>query len=229
MSLPARHPCLYPGPSRNRDPATWQGRGVSLLGRPRRKLSWDDLAQRLRAVGPDDLTFFHDETTTWVSWHEGPSIASVQAAVGDTIGWEWRSVAPSTEPSLPPSAAEMAQSGAQPAGPRPTGPVLWVRRSLSVPALATALVRFYGAHGRYFTTADERWRERFALVCDVDDPAVSGYPIVDEITSKLLEHHQAMSGDAAGGGQLHPIDVLSDNLRALGYENLWAEAYKVVP
>ncbi|MGD9792551.1 MAG: hypothetical protein AB7V43_03625 [Acidimicrobiia bacterium] len=195
---------------------------MSLLGRPRRKLSWDDLAHRLRDVGPGDLQLFHDDTCTWISWHEGPSIATVQAAVGDTIGWEWRSVAPSTEPSLPPSVTEVAApSGAA---------VLWVRRSLSVPALATALVRFYGAHSRYFTTGDERWRERFAVICDVDDPAVSGFPIVDEIAARLLDHHHANTGAAGSDDEpLHPIDALSNSLRALGYENLWAEAYKVVP
>ena len=108
-----------------------------------------------------------------------------------------------------------------------------MRRSLSVPALATALVRFYGAHGRYFTTGDERWRERFARICDVDDPAVSGFPIVDEIASKLLDHHRTAHGPSSNaattpsGEERHPIDALSDSLRSLGYENLWAEAYKV--
>jgi hypothetical protein len=197
---------------------------VALLGKPRRKLSWDDLRARLADVGPPDLTDSGPNaepggaSPTWVAWHEGPSIATVQAAVGDTPGWQWRAVAPSPEPSVPPPAES---------------PTVWVRRSLSRPALAVALVRFYGAHGRYFTTADERGREKFALICDVDDPVRSGYPIVDLIADELLAADSARfaasaQGDVASGPRPHDIDELSDLLRDLNYERLWAEAYKAV-
>jgi hypothetical protein len=157
------------------------------------------------AVGPSDLTVSTGEPC-WVRWHEGPAIATLMDLVGETPGWEWRSVSPAVEPSEPP----VGEAG-----------VLWARRSLSRQALAVALVRFYGAMGRHFTTEDERGRQRFAEICDCDDPAVSRYPIVDHIADALLAAPQA------DPSATH-IDELSAALRAIGYERLWAAAFKAV-
>jgi hypothetical protein len=178
---------------------------VSLLGRPRRKLGWGDLSAHIASVGPADLTASTDEPC-WVRWHEGPAIATVVALVGDTPGWEWRAVSPAIEPSEPPPG---------------DGGVIWVRRSLSRQALAVALVRFYGAMGRHFTTDDERGRQRFAEICDHDDPALSGYPIVDHVAAALLRSPQT---DPA----MSHIDELSAALKSIGYERLWSEAFKAI-
>jgi hypothetical protein len=181
---------------------------VALLVKPRRKPNWSQVTERLRAIGPADLTCSDDLDPRWVHWHEGPSIATVQAAAGELLGWEWRAVAPAVTPSQPP------ETGAS---------TLWVRRSLSIPALAVAVVRFYGARGRYFTVADERGHQGFAEICDTDDPARSGYPIVDAIAAMLVEAVDPARLPVGG-----EIDALSARLRELGYERLWAAAYRAV-
>ena len=134
----------------------------------------------------------------------------MQDRVGDLAGWEWRAVSPACSPSEPPD------SGTN---------VVWIRRSFSPRALAVALVRFYGSKGRYFNTADERGREAFAQLCDVDDPAMSGYPIVDAIADALLG---TTDPDPAAARLGDTVDDLSAKLHRLGYERLWAEAFKNV-
>ena len=143
-----------------------------------------------------------------LAWHDGPAVATVQAAVGELPGWVWtrdRSYGPPGE--APPTKAA----------------TLEVRRSFSDGALAVALVRFYGAKGRHFTTADAAGADDFDALLDVDDPARSGYPIVDAVADLLL---------AAEEVELPPgaprIDALSARLRAVGYEKLWAVAYRQV-
>ena len=180
---------------------------LRILGRPGRKPSWADLRPRLLDAAGPGASVSDDEGLPWVAWHEGPSIATVQAAAGETPGWEWAAMAPDVEVPLPPPS---------------TTPVIWVRRSYSVRALATGLVRFHAAHGRIFTTADQRGRETFARLVDVDDPARSGYPIVDLMVDLLLDRPDPDPQPPTGSA----IDDLAGKLRRLGYDNLWAVAYK---
>jgi hypothetical protein len=182
---------------------------MALLPRPGRRESWEALRLRLLAAAGPGATASEDGVS-WVAWHEGPSIAMVQEAVGSTPGWQWAAVAPALRASMPP-----------PAEPGST-PTIWVRRSFSDRALAVALVRFYGSAGRYFTTADERHREPFARLLDVADPASAArYPIVEAITTLLLERQDPDPVPPTGDA----VDDLSDKLRHLGYENLWAIAF----
>lgn len=183
---------------------------MRLLGRPGRKLSWDELRARLAAVLPAGAEVSDDPASTWVRWHEGPSVSAVQQAVGETPGWEWRAVVPDPEPSLPPVSET---------------PTVWVRRSYSPRALMVALVRFYGSEGRYFTLDDERGRARFAALLDEDDPATCGYPIVEDIVEQCFA---LADPGPLPDGPVPVIDALSGRLRRLGYEKLWAEAFKRV-
>jgi hypothetical protein len=171
---------------------------MSLLGRPRRKLTWTDLTARLGEVGPTDLVTSPEPG--WVAWHDGPGVSTVLGRLGETVGWEWAVAPTDAVPGSVPT-----ESG-----------IVFVHRSLSPPALAVALVRFYGAHGRYFSSTDERGREQFARICDADDPQRSGYAIVDAIADAVLAAHDAEPS----------LDELSATMRRLGYEALWADAFK---
>jgi hypothetical protein len=181
---------------------------MSLLGKPRRKPAWADLAGRLAGAIPA-AELSTDDQLTWVAWHEGPSIATVQEAVGDVPGWEWRAVAPSTAPTLPPPA---------------TTSTIWVRRSFSRPNLASAVVRYHGAYGRPFNSNDERGRQRLADLLDHDLPAPQQYPIVELVAHWLLERDDP----APATTEPPELDGLAEKLRRLGYDRLWAEAYKLV-
>jgi len=182
---------------------------MSLLGKPRRKPTWRDLGQRFDIAVPGSHHSTEDGPT-WLAWHEGPSIASVQAAVGDIPGWEWRAVAPATQPALPPP------------GP---GSIIWVRRSFEMTTLATAVVRYHGAYGRPFNSGDERGRQRLADLLDHDLPDGPRYPIVELVTRWLLESADPEPSTEPAASEL---DGLAQKLRHLGYDRLWAEAYKQV-
>lgn len=188
---------------------------------PSRKPSWPDVRGRvavaLERARPGLAVRFGEEGPHWVAWHEGPSITTVAALVGELTGWQWAAVAPTAEPAEPP------------VGPAGQAQTLWVRRSLSERAIASSLVRFYGARGRYFRTTDAaRYREAFAAICDVDDPSRSGYPIVDAVVDLLLGAGATHSAGHGGGAPGDPIDELSARLERLGYDNLWARAYAQV-
>jgi hypothetical protein len=181
---------------------------MSLLGRPRRKLPWTELRERFLVVLPDAKC---SDEPAWVAWHEGPSIASVQEAMGELPGWQWKAVRPGLSVPLPPG---------------DEGSILWMRRSLGTASLGRAVVRFYAAHNRYFTTDQDRYWQRFADICDHDVPAPISYPIIEHITEALLTLPDPdPSADDASADE---IDRLSARLRRHGYERLWAEAFKAV-
>ena len=182
---------------------------MSLLGKPRRKPTWDDLCNRFAEAVPGSH-HSTDKDLTWLAWHEGPSIATVQAAVGETPGWEWRAVAPATEPAMPPPGAAST---------------IWVRRSFDRETLAAAIVRYQGAYGRPFNSGNERGRQRLADLLDHDLPASQHYPIVELVAQWLLESDDTAPTDEALATEL---DELAEKLRRLGYDRLWAEAYKLV-
>lgn len=181
---------------------------MSLLGRPKRKLPWSEVRLRFSDVLPEAKL---SDGPAWVAWHEGPSIASIQAAVGDLTGWQWKAVTPGLVAAMPPDS---------------DGSTVWMRRSLGSAALARGLVRFYAAHNRYFTTDQERYWQRFADICDEDVPAPVAYPLIDHITDALLTLPDPDS--SADDPDADEIDRLSARLRRHGYERLWAEAYKSV-
>ncbi|MBK9179731.1 MAG: hypothetical protein IPM45_09210 [Acidimicrobiales bacterium] len=190
---------------------------VRWLARPARKPSPDEVRARLGAVVADSfpdrgLVVGDDPETVWLAWRDGPAPSIVRDAVGDLSGWAWLAVAPDVE--APPAGAG-----------RPN--VVWARRSYSERALATAVVRFHASRGRHATMADERDRELVAALLDEDDPAVSGYPIVDAIVDRLLEAPDPDPDPAPAGGP-GAIERLSARLRYLGYDNLWGQAYQQV-
>ncbi|MCU1343893.1 MAG: hypothetical protein JWL70_159 [Acidimicrobiia bacterium] len=183
---------------------------MSLLGKPRRKPLWADLGPRFIAAVPTAQCSSGDSDSTWVAWHEGPSIATVQAAVGEVPGWEWRAVAPAADPALPPPS---------------TGSVIWVRRSFDHTTLASAIVRYQAAYNRAFNSGDERGRQRLADLLDHDLPSPQRDPIVELVAQWLLEFDDPQPPVEPPATEL---DGLAEKLRHLGYDRLWAEAYKQV-
>ena len=85
-----------------------------------------------------------------------------------------------------------------------------------------AVVRFAGSNPRPYESSSPKAVETLGRLLDGDDPATSGYPVVDRMAQLLLER-----GDRqAGGPDASRADHLAAALTALGYDALWAIAWK---
>ena len=143
-----------------------------------------------------------DAGTPVVAWHDGPAPSSVTDVVGGLVNWEVRGVA------VPPQ--------------RPGAPAVLLDRTLSDAALAVAVVRFAGSNPRPYDSANPKAVETLGRLLDEDDPAASGYPVVDRMAELLLERGDR---EAAGAGASR-ADRLARALSALGYDALWTVAWK---
>ena len=167
----------------------------------------DDLRRRLAAALAErwpaaDFEVRLDGVTPIVAWHDGPAPSAVTEVVGGLVNWEVRGVG-------------------LPAG-RPGAPAVLLDRGLSDAALAVAVVRFAGSGPRPYDSSSPRAVERLVGLLDEDEPATSGYPVVDRMAELLLER-----GDReAGGPGASRADHLAAALTALGYDALWAIAWK---
>jgi hypothetical protein len=112
--------------------------------------------------------------------------------------------------------------GARTPPEREGAPAVLLDRSLSDAALAVAVVRFAGSHPRPYDSARPEAVADLGQLLDVDGPARSGYPVVDRMAELLLERRPP---DAAGP-DASPADHLAAALTALGYDALWAVAWK---
>jgi hypothetical protein len=83
-------------------------------------------------------------------------------------------------------------------------------------------VRFAGSHPRPYDSGRPEAVADLGQLLDVDDPARSGYPVVDRIAELLLERRPP---DGAGP-DASPADHLAAALTTLGYDALWAIAWK---
>lgn len=145
-----------------------------------------------------------------LAWTAGPSPSAVADAVGEVLGdlagWEVQLVLPGQ------------------ATPPATGPQhLVLRRDLDDAALAVAVVRFQGSRGRPFRSDAERDRAPMHDLLDVDDPARSGYPVVDAMAALLLAEPEP-AGEPPRPLPA-PLDRMSWRLEAAGYDRLWATAW----
>ena len=137
-----------------------------------------------------------------VSWHDGPAPSAVTEVVGGLVNWEVRGVGVPAE--------------------RAGAPAVLLDRRLSDAALAVAVVRFAGSNPRPYDSENPKAVATLGLLLDEDDPATSGYPVVDRMAELLLER-----GDReAGGPGASRADHLAAALTALGYDALWAIAWK---
>ena len=153
---------------------------------------WPEASFAVRLEGRDPV----------VTWHDGSAPSAVTELVGGLVNWEVR--------------------GARTPPERPGAPAVLLDRSLSDAALAVAVVRFAGSHPRPYDSERPQAVEDLAQLLDVDDPARSGYPVVDRMAELLLEQRPP---DAAGP-DASPADHLAAALTALGYDALWAVAWK---
>jgi hypothetical protein len=180
---------------------------MSVFFRPRpTRVEPEDLRRRLLAAlaerWPDGgFEVRLDDGTPVVAWHDGPAAGSVAGVVAGLVNWEVRGVAMAPE--------------------RPGAPAVLLDRSLSDAALAVAVVRFAGSNVRPYDSANPKAVETLGRLLDEDDPATSGYPVVDRMAELLLER-----GDpAAGGPDASRADHLAAALTALGYDAVWRVAW----
>lgn len=146
-----------------------------------------------------------------VSWTDGPAGETFVDAVGDLPGWTLMAGDPGGDVSVP-------------------SPVLFVRRDLSDAALAVAVVRFYGAQGRHWSSTEgTAGREAWRAVTQIDDPARSGYPIPDTMAALLLDSPDPDGLPAPAGDTMSRADAMAAKLAGVGYEKLWAIAFAAVP
>lgn len=145
-----------------------------------------------------------------LGWSGAPAPAAVAAAVGDAlgelVGWRVQLVLPG-EPTPPAD------------GPHH----LVLRRDLDEAAMAVAVVRFQGSQGRPFRSDAERDRGPMHDLLDEDDPALSGYPVVDAMAALLLATTEP--GGPPPRPLPTPLDRMAWRLEAAGYDRLWATAW----
>lgn len=183
---------------------------ISFRRRPTR-IAPDELAERLgaalREAFPDVEIGVH--TTgheAVVSWHDGPAAGSVADVVGTVVNWDVRT------PAAPPERAGT--------------PSVVLERTFSDRALAVAVARFAGANVAPYRSDDARAVGRLSALLEVDDPAVSGYPVPDAVAGLLLEAPRPPMLDVPADPTR--ADVLAATLAALGYERLWEVAWAAV-
>jgi hypothetical protein len=172
---------------------------IRFLGRRGAPLPLDEVVARLHEAGLDPVV---DGGVPIVAWVDGPAVATVAARVGDVTGWQW------------------GRDIGENVGENIAENIIVARRSFSVRSVATALVRFYGSEGRHYSSEDERRRPIFDALLEIDDPARSGYPIVDAVVELLLAQPDLPTEP--------DVDALSAALRAARYERLWEQAYVAV-
>jgi hypothetical protein len=139
-----------------------------------------------------------------LSWRDGPAAATVGDAVAPIVNWEVRGR------SQPPE--------------RP-GPGVLVARTFSPEALAVAVVRYRGSSVRPYDSSDPAAVAKLSGLLEIDDPARSGYPVVDAMAALLLAADEPaldVADDAS------PADRLAAKLSALGYDALWNRAWSTV-
>ncbi len=156
------------------------------------------LAERWPEAGADVRL---DDGTPVVAWHDGPAAAAVAEVVAGLVNWEVRGA------GVPPE--------------RPGAPAVLLDRTLSDAALAVAVVRYAASNPRPYDSANPKAVETLGRLLEEDDPATSGYPVVDRMAELLLER-----GDReAGGPEASRADHLAAALTALGYDTLWRVAW----
>lgn len=143
-----------------------------------------------------------DEQQPILRWRDGPGESTVADAVGEVTGWAWSLWQPEAEDE---------------------GSTVWLDRAFTVEALAVAVVRYQGSHVVPYDSERDQSRADLRQILDTDDPARSGYPLVDAVARRLLDapDPEGFDPSAAPTG----ADRLSLKLQALGYEALWNEAY----
>lgn len=162
---------------------------------------WDAVRDRLQQVG--GLAVSGPDEPPVAAWTDGPGPETVAAAIGPPAGW--------TLVAGPPGGDVAA-----------AGPVLHLDRTLSDPAVAVCLVRFYASRGRHWHSDDSpAHQEVWRTLTGADDPQRCPYPIPAAIAGLLLE---APDPPGLPGGPTR-ADVLSAKLAAVGYERLWAVAF----
>jgi hypothetical protein len=172
------------------------------------KPSWDTYRQRiLDAVGdvPEGELVRADEQQPILRWRDGPGESTVADVVGEVTGWGWSLWQP-----------EPDEEGSQ----------VWLDRAFSVESLAVAIVRYRASHVVPYDSERDQSRADLRQILDTDRPQVSGYPLTDAMTARLLAEpdpdHPSLAEATTGA------DRLSRKLEALGYERLWNEAYATV-
>jgi len=182
-----------------------------LRSRPERP-AWPDLRARLLAVAAEQFpaTAFAvsgADDDAVVRWTDGPGPDTLVGALGDLPDWILVAGAPADDID-------------------PSAPVLHLDRTLSDPALAVAIVRFYASQGRHWSSSEGAvGRDAWRTLTGIDDPAPSGYPIADAV-ARLLVGEPDPPGLPHGPNR---AEVLSAKLAAVGYERLWAIAFAEVP
>lgn len=160
----------------------------------------------LRGAYPDVAIEVHEEPA--LSWHDGPSEASVAGVVGELPGW--RLLVALSDPD---SVAQAIEDGDR------RTPV-WLRRSFSDEALAVAVVRYQASTVRPYDSARPGAEAKLRDLLDIDDPSSSGYPLTDAMATLLLADAPDPDDD-----QPTRADAWSRHLTALGYDRLWNQAY----
>lgn len=142
-----------------------------------------------------------------ITWHDGPGETTLAATIGDLSGWQLRVV---------------LDHGETQGGDGERRRIIRLRRSFSDAALAVAVVRYQASTIRPYDSARPGAESALRDLLDVDDPAVSGYPIVDAMAGLLFTAPDPEPDEPVGGSR---ADLWSRKLTSVGYDALWNQAY----
>ena len=172
------------------------------------KPTWPQLrAQVVGALGesfPDlAVAVAGEDEPPALTWHDGPAEGTVAVLVGEVPGWQIESGVLGPDPDAP---------------SRPRTATLVLHRTFSDRALAAGVVRYQASNVRPYDPDRPGARERLWAILEEDDPADSGYPLVDAMATMLLD-----------GVDLTGVDdraaLLAARLTELGYDRLWSKAW----
>jgi hypothetical protein len=175
------------------------------ISRRRRSLSRDEaiasISQALDSF--PGIGFDWQPTELRLSWTDGPGPSTVWKTAGEPSGWSYHN------PAFYAAAPGVAQ-------------VVRMERIHSAAALREAAVRFWAIVERQPDLNRERDVERLARILEADQPMPGSFPIVEGIAASLADGLPATVED--------PADYLlraAKLLEELGYNRLWAEAFRM--
>ncbi len=190
------------------------GMVVNFLRR-RQPADWSSVKEALERLSTDQAmphSVFPDDPSGAVCWNDGIGISTFLNLLGPPVGWRIDLKNCILSPN--------------PQGDLNSTNVLNVTRGFSRRALANGLARFHATASRPYDTSD-RSRRLMLDILDSDDLVGGRYSLSDLIGSELMAESEDPEEYSLDPEILSTwLADLNEHLANVGYESLWAKAYR---